>query len=328
MKISSAFRLGMCVGAVLCVGFARGWAAPHKVGVVMKDRSAYWRGFARSAVEAAKELKVEAIAKEPLHLSSPHQVQALQAIAEAGVQALVISPVGSVAQSGDARYDAALLDALKKLRERGVQIVTLNNALPDQLAATCIRTDRNAMTQAGVEAFIASVGERGEAAVFRIAAMDVVVGDRDLAVLKAMKKERPNASLHTDVMFSGTGAEGLVQAERLLAKYPACQTIFAAGYDAMLAMIRVIEKKQLGEKHHVIGFGTTATITPEIAAAIRSGALGALVCVDATAIGRKGMESAVALLDGKTVPAVIEVSHVVVTRANLATIKIQDAETP
>ncbi|MBI5381137.1 MAG: sugar ABC transporter substrate-binding protein [Opitutae bacterium] len=288
------------------------FAAPFKVGVLVKDRTPYWHGFEASACEAATALNVEAVAKTPAMLSAPLQLKYLEQIAQAGVQAIVISPVGD-----------ELVAPLSALKKKGVHIVTLNTELTAAAADAFVGTDFSKMTDLGAKTFAERVSDGEEAAVFRIADINMTgFSDREQAALKIMKQDRPKTALRTDVFFPGAGPQGLAQAKRLLEKYPACKAVFAGGYEATVAMVRAIKETGRTGKTSVVGFGTTGAITQEVAEAIESGVLAALVCVDSAAIGRKGMETAVALLEKKPVLPAIMVDNVVVTRANLKNYKV------
>jgi ribose transport system substrate-binding protein len=88
-----------------------------------------------------------------------------------------------------------------------------------------------------------------------------------------------------------------------------------------MAMLKVIQQKGLAGKIKFVGFGFN--LNPEVAAAIESGAMHGWIAQLPQEVGRKGVETAVALLKGQKMPAVVNTDCLVITKDNLKDPKVQ-----
>jgi len=82
-----------------------------------------------------------------------------------------------------------------------------------------------------------------------------------------------------------------------------------------MAMLEILSHRQPAGEIKLIGFGFN--LTEEVAAALEAGTLHGWVAQQPKEIGYKGVETAVDLLNGKTVPAVVNIDVFIVTKANL-----------
>jgi ribose transport system substrate-binding protein len=86
-------------------------------------------------------------------------------------------------------------------------------------------------------------------------------------------------------------------------------------------MLKVLREQKLAGKIKLIGFGFN--LNAEVAAAIESGALSGWVAQLPEVVGKKGVETAVSLLKGESVPSTTYTDFIVVTKDNLNESKVQ-----
>jgi len=139
--------------------------------------------------------------------------------------------------------------------------------------------------------------------------------------LKAVK-----VVLHADIFASSEKDTEEDKARFLFSKYPNTKAVFASATRGTLAAIKVIREKGLVGKVKVVGFGLY--LPAEAAAAIEDGILAGWVAQQPKDLGYKGVETAIALLQGKSVPAVVHPSYLVLTKDNFRDPKIQAELTP
>jgi len=83
----------------------------------------------------------------------------------------------------------------------------------------------------------------------------------------------------------------------------------------------VLQQKGLAGKIKFVGFGFN--LNAEVAAAIESGAMQGWIAQLPQEVGRKGVETALAMLKGQKMPAVVNTDFLVITKDNLKDPKVQ-----
>ena len=127
--------------------------------------------------------------------------------------------------------------------------------------------------------------------------------------------------VHGDVYASSEKGVEEQRAELLLTKYPNAKAVFASGTPGTMAMLKVLQQKGLAGKIKFVGFGFN--LNPEVAAAIESGAMQGWIAQLPQEVGRKGVETALAMLKGQKMPAVVNTDCIVITKGNLKDPNVQ-----
>jgi ribose transport system substrate-binding protein len=286
------------------------WAAPAKIGVLLKDRTVFWLAAQKGAEAAAKDAGVELIVKAPLAPNSPaQQLAMLEALLKEPIDALVIAPL----------TEGSYKPQLTALAARGVKIVAMDTNLSGGLAQAYVGYNQVVMAEDAAKVFANLVGE-GSGGVLRANTVDGQ-NVREKTLLAAFKSARPNTVLYTDVFAGGERDDDLPKSMLLLEKHPDVKAVCTLFSNTTLAMTKAIQSKNLAGKVQHVGFGTS--LPDEVVAAIESGAMQAWIAQQPKLIGAKGVEAAAALLQGKSVPATVDVPYAIVTKDNLKSPEIQ-----
>jgi ribose transport system substrate-binding protein len=88
-----------------------------------------------------------------------------------------------------------------------------------------------------------------------------------------------------------------------------------------MAMLQVLQEKKITGSIKLVGFGFN--LTPEIAAALENGAISGWVAQLPKDIGSKGVSTALSLLRGEPVPAIVYTDHLIITKSNLKDSRVQ-----
>jgi ribose transport system substrate-binding protein len=266
----------------------------------------------QGATEAGRAAGAEIIVKAPLsEMDVGIQTQLLNALAAQGIQALVIVPTNKDALAGPVAALAA----------KGVKIVVVDSPLAGTAEHVFVGTNQRGAGEAAGQ-LLAKLVETGDEVTFlKHIQGSGATEEREIGALGKLREAHPGIVVHGDI-YSGTekGVEDQ-RAELVLTKYPNTKAVFASGSPGTMAMLKMLQQKGVAGKVKLVGFGFN--LNPEVAAAIESGAMDGWIAQLPREVGRKGVETAVALLKGQTVPAVAYTDFLVVTKDNLKDPKVQ-----
>jgi ribose transport system substrate-binding protein len=310
---NSCLRIGALILALtsgVCFG------APFKIGVLLKDKTpGFWIYADKGVNEAAQALGVEVVVRAPpTVMDVGAQVRLLASLANENIDALVIAPTNP----DNVEKQVAALAA------KGVKVVTLDTPLKAGLAHAFVGSDQGAMGEAAAKIFVAMLREGDEVAVLRNNSVDLTVLEREKKVFDALKNVK--VVLHADIFASSEKDTEEDQARLLFTKYPHIRAVFASATRGTLATIKAIREKGLVGQVQVVGFGLY--LPAEASKAIADGILAGWVAQQPKDLGYKGVETAVALLQGKSVPAIVHPSFLVLTKENYRDPNLQSALNP
>lgn len=277
-----------------------------KIGVLLKGRVQFWTAVEKGAREAAAQAKVEVIVKSPMaEADIGVQVQMLNSLAAQGVDAIVVAPTSK----------DALTAPLAAIAAKGIKIVVIDTALSSKTAAVFVGTDHLAAGKAAGKLLASLVSESDEICLLKHSQTSGATAERETGAVAGFRETRPKNTIHADIYASAEAGGESQKAELVLTQHPQVKAILSSSTPATLAMLKVLQEKNLAGTIKLLGFGFN--LNPEVAAAIESGALSGWIAQLPKNIGAQGVEAAVKLLKGENVPAVINTDFLVITKANL-----------
>ena len=266
----------------------------------------------QGATEAGRAAGAEIIIKSPiLETDVGIQTQLLNALAAQGIQALVIAPTNKDALAGPVAALAA----------RGVKIVVIDSPLAGTVEHVFVGTNQRVAGEAAGQLLAKMVETRDEVTFFKHIQGSGATEEREIGALGKLREAHPGIVVHGDIYAGGEKGVEDQRAELVITRYPNTKAILASGTPGTMAMLKVLQQKGLAGKIKLVGFGFN--LNPEVAAAIESGAMSGWIAQLPKEVGRKGVESAVALLKGQAVPAIVNTDLLVVTKENLKDPKVQ-----
>lgn len=290
---------------VVFLSAAQVWAAPAKIGVLLKDRDLFWSAAEKGAVAAAEAAGAEIIVKAPLVPNSLAQQQAmLAALMKEPLDALVIAPL--------TRDDFGA--PLAALRAKGVKIVTLDTPLPAGIADVHVGYNQVVMAEDAARFFAGLVPNDGKAALLRANSIEGM-SVREKTLIATFRSLRSEATLFVDVVAGSEKQDDYAKSILLLERHANITAVCTPFTAASLAMIKAIEAKGVVGKVVQVGFGTS--LPAAVVGAIQRGAMAGWVAQQPKLIGSKGVEAALQLLAGKAVPVAVDVPYFIVTKSNL-----------
>lgn len=306
---SAVFR-ALAAACVLCV--ASSLSAAPKIAVLLKGKTPFWSAVEKGALEAGETVGAEVVVKAPLTESDISvQIQLLNVLAAQGASAIVIAPINK----------DALAVPIAALVAKGLKIVVIDTPLTGKAAPVFIGTDHEAAGQAAGELLAKLVGEGDEVSFLKHAQTGGATLQREKGALTTFRAVHPKNIVHGDI-YGGVDAGGeMDKARLLLAQYPKTKAIFTSGTPGTMAMLKVLQEKNLAGTVKLVGCGFN--LNPEVAAALESGAMSGWIAQLPKEVGMKGVKAAADLLAGEDIPAVMHTDFLVITKDNLKDPKIQ-----
>lgn len=302
MKAVAYLRLLPLVVSLVVPAFAG-----PKIGLLMKDRGLFWSAAEQGATEAAKAAGAELVIKAPLNANNPgQQLALLDLLADEKLDVLLVAPLTI----------PEFTAPLARLKAKGVRIVVLDTPVTAGLGDTFISYNQEQLARTAAKHFVTLVRDGDELAMMRANSVDRI-STRERVFLATVKESLPGSVVHVDVMAGAEKDDDFAKGVQLLEKHPSVKAVATVFTAPSLGMIKAVREKGMGGKVLHMGFGTG--LPAPVVEAIEGGTLQAWLAQQPKLIGAKGVQAALELAAGKTVPESIDVEFTIVTKDNIAT---------
>ena len=310
--MTADWRLGrLALLAALLLSTSVLHAGP-KIGVLLKGRSPFWASMEKGALDAGAQQGAEIVVKSPPSESDVSvQIQLLNAMATQGFAALVIVPTNK----------DALAAPVAALAAKGTKIIVLESPLAGDSSQVFVGTDHAKAGEAAGHLLAQLVGDADEVSFLNHSQSNSATTAREKSALAKFRELHAKNIVHTDIYASAEAGAELDKARLVLTRHPATKAVFASGTGGTLAMLKVLQEQKNPGGIKLVGFGFSLNAT--VATALNNGTMHGWIAWQPRELGRRGVEAAVALLKGESVPAVVNTDFVVVTRDNLTDPKVQ-----
>ncbi|MCX6560269.1 MAG: substrate-binding domain-containing protein [Candidatus Aminicenantes bacterium] len=264
----------------------------------------FWKAIHAGALTAARELGVEIIWKGPLKEDDRNeQIQIVETLTNAGVDALVLTPMD----------DKALVRPVEEAARLGIPTVIYNSALSGGSYVAYISTDNYRGGVVAAERIGALLGGRGTAILIRVIASVEGSTKREQGFLDTMHSKFPNVKILSDNQYAGVTTETAYQtAENLLNRFPEVQAVFTPNESTTFGALRAIEDHGRAGKLIHVGFDSSSKLIE----ALGAGRLAGLVLQDPFQMGYKSVKTAVAHLRGEPYEKTVDTGVFLATSEN------------
>lgn len=284
-------------------GSSRG---PLRIAVIpMGTTHEFWKSVHAGALTAARELGVEIVWKGPLKEDDRNeQVQVVETLSGAGVDALVLSPLD----------DRALLRPVADARRAGIPTVIFNSALQGEEHVAFISTDN---FQGGVMAARAMgrlTAGRGRLILMRLKEGVEGTTKREEGFLSTLRAEFPAITVLSDNQYAGTSTEMAYQTmENLLSRFTGIDAVFTPNESTTFGALRALQDHGLAGKVIHVGFDAS----DKLIEALEKREVRGLVLQDPFAMGYLSLKTAVAHLRGEPYEKTVATALVLATPENM-----------
>jgi ribose transport system substrate-binding protein len=247
----------------------------------------FWKAIHAGAKKAAAELGVEIVWKGPLKEDDRNeQVQIVETMLDAGVDALILTPLD----------DRALMAPVAEAKARGIPTVIFNTALQGDDFIAYVSTDN---WRGGVLA-AERIGDlmlgRGKLILIRI--IEGVEGNRqrEEGFLATIRAQFPGIEILSDNQYAGITTETAYQTtENLLARFHEVEAIFTPNESTTFGCLRALQDHGLAGKVVHVGFDSSKKLIEGLAKKELQG----LILQDPVRMGYDSVRVAVAHLRGE-----------------------------
>jgi ribose transport system substrate-binding protein len=265
--------------------------------------SEFWLMVAAGAKAGAEErpgVKLTIVAPDR-EINVDQQVSILEDQVRRGVKALVVSPAGS----------AQVMSALELASSRGIPVVLIDTDAPFAKKVSYIGTDNRRGGQLAAKCLVDRLGGKGEVALISGVPGNESQDARAQGFIDAVAQV-PGMKLVAQQPANSERSLGLTVMENMLTAHPEVKGVFATNDQMALGAMEALDARGLRGKVAIVGFDATK----EAVQATVDGKLAGSVAQNPRAMGQKGVEAALAALDGRPVDKRIDTGTELVTKEN------------
>ena len=265
--------------------------------------SEFWLMVAAGAKAGAAErpgVKLTIVAPDR-EINVDQQVSMLEDQVRRGVKALVVSPAGS----------AQVMSALELAASRGIPVVLVDTDAPFAKKVSYIGTDNRRGGQLAAKCLVDRLTGKGEVALISGVPGNESQDARAQGFIDAVAQV-PGMKLVAQQPANSERSLGLTVMENILTAHPDVKGVFATNDQMALGAMEALDARGLRGKIAIVGFDATK----EAVQATVDGKLAGSVAQNPRAMGQKGVEAALAALDGRPVDKRIDTGTELVTKEN------------
>ena len=265
--------------------------------------SEFWLMVAAGAKAGAAErpgVKLTIVAPDR-EINVDQQVSILEDQVRRGVKALVVSPAGS----------AQVMSALELASSRGIPVVLIDTDAPFAKKVSYIGTDNRRGGQLAAKCLVDRLAGKGEVALISGVPGNESQDARAQGFIDAVALV-PGMKLVAQQPANSERSLGLTVMENILTAHPDVKGVFATNDQMALGAMEALDARGLRGKVAIVGFDATK----EAVQATVDGKLAGSVAQNPRAMGQKGVEAALAALDGRPVDKRIDTGTELVTKEN------------
>lgn len=264
--------------------------------------SEFWltmRAGAEKALEGRDDVVLSVLAPDR-EINVDQQVSILEDQIQRGARALVVAPAGS----------AQVTPVLQNAIGRGIPVVLVDSDAPVPGKSAYAGTDNRAGGTLAGRHVIEKLGT-GKIALISGVPGNQSQDDRAAGFLETIAAV-PGLQVVARQPANSERSLGLTVMENILTAHPDIKAVFATNDQMALGAVEAIMTRAPNAGIVVVGFDATA----EAVQAILEGRMSASVAQRPFEMGRRGVEAALALIDGRTVEPRIDTGTELVTAAN------------
>lgn len=305
---------GVTIGILAAAGCGRSGAtggkpaprrAPTIAVIPIGTTHEFWKSVHAGAEAAARDCGVSIIWKGPLKEDDRNeQIQIVETLSNAGVDAIVLSPMDT----------KALVRPVLEARAMGIPTIIFNSALDGGETEAFIATDNFQGGVIAAEHLGGLLGGRGKLIVVRLQAGVEGTTKREEGFLETIRAKFPGISILSENQYAGPSTEGAYQTmENLLARFARVDALFTPNESTTFGCLRALQDHGLAGKVVHVGFDSSAKLLE----ALRKREIRGLVLQDPYGMGYLSVKTAAARLRGEPFEKSVATDVVLATPENM-----------
>lgn len=292
---------------------AAGGSTAYQIAVIPKGTThEFWKSINAGAIKAQQELaaqgiNVNIIWKGPLREDDrEQQIQVVENFIGRKVNGIVLAPLDKT----------ALVAPVETAVNAKIPVIIIDSALDSKAPASFVATDNREGGRIAARNLGKLLGGKGNVILLRYAVGSASTEEREEGFLEVLKKDYPDLKLISADQHAGATRDSAKRvSENLLNRFgKEVNGIFASNESAASGMLLALRDAGLaGGKVKFVAFDAGETLN----AGLKAGDVAGFVVQNPMAMGYIGVKTAVAVLRGEKVPAVVDTGVGFVTKENM-----------
>jgi ribose transport system substrate-binding protein len=219
-----------------------------------------------------------------------------------------------------AAADRTTLNAsLDRAARENVPVVIFDSGVDSTNYVSFVATNNYEGGQSGGRKLGQLLNGKGKVAIIDHAPGSASTMDRERGFKDVIAKEFPGISIVGEQYSMADRAKGMAATENILTAHPDLNGIFASAEPASVGAAQALKSRGLAGKIRLVAFDSSEGLVDDL----KAGVIDALIAQDPFKIGFEGVRAVSEKLDGKTPGKKVDLSAVVITKANLDQPEIQ-----
>jgi ribose transport system substrate-binding protein len=264
----------------------------------------YWQSVHAGAVKAARELNVD-IAWNGTASETDYsgQLQILDAMINRQVDALTFAPIDRKAMVG----------AVERAAREKIPVIIFDSAIDTDHFVSQVATDNYHAGEVAADRVGELLHGKGSVAMVKAVPGGVSTMAREAGFTHRLAASFPGIQVVAEQFGWADYAKSLAATENILTAHPDLNAIFASNESSTVGAARALEGRRTGVK--LVGFDWTPVLENDL----REGVVDSLVVQDPFRMGYETVKSALAHLNGQSVPKIQNLEPKLVNRDNMNT---------
>jgi ribose transport system substrate-binding protein len=282
---------------------------PTIVYIPKDTNSPYWL-IVKSGADAAAEkygAKVEMLGPSvPTDIAT--QVNIVNDQITRGVSAILLT-------AGDAK---ALASVTERAKKEGIPLITIDSGVTSDAPLSYIATDNVNAAKIAAEKLAELMDNKGEVVLMSFVAGSQTASEREKGFILGIKE-------FSDIDLVGTqysladASRAMNIMDNMLTAYPNLRGVFTGEEKTGAGVARQLELSGKAKDIKVVAFDASE----QLIQALKNGTVDALIVQQPYQMGYQGVEFAMKVINGESIPKFVETPIVVVTRENFGNSEIQ-----
>ena len=289
--------------ALVCVGCNR--QQTRRIAVIPKGtEDVFFQSVHAGAIAAGREFKEEILWDgPPLETEYGRQLAIMDSMLNRHVDGIVLA----------AANRNSLNASLDRASREKIPVVIFDSGVESENYVSFVATNNFEGGRMGGRELGRLLNGKGAVAMIDHAPGSASTMDRERGFKDVMAKEFPGVSIVAEQYSMSDRAKGMAAAENILTAHPDLSGFFASSEASSVGAAQALKTRGLAGKVRLVAFDSSAGLVDDL----KAGVIDALVAQDPFKMGYEGVRAVTEKLDGKTPPKVMDLSAVLITKADL-----------